>query len=65
MHMIDVLESALGVSAVKQMRPMQPGDVTATHADVSKLTRLTGYSPTVRLEEGLPRFVQWYRGHYA
>ena len=65
MHMIDVLESALGVSAVKQMRPMQPGDVTATHADVSKLTRLTGYSPTVRLEEGLPRFVQWYRSHYA
>jgi UDP-glucuronate 4-epimerase len=65
MHMIGVLEQALGVEAVKQMRPMQPGDVTATHADLSKLAGLTGYAPSVAIEEGLPRFVEWYRGRYG
>jgi len=64
MDMIGVLEHALGVSAVKQMRPMQPGDVTATHADISKLAALTGYAPTTMIEQGLPRFVDWYRGRY-
>ena len=44
---------------------VQAGDVTATFADVSKLTALTGYAPKVTLEEGLPRFVEWYRGYYG
>ena len=65
MDMIGVLEGALGEVASKVMRPMQPGDVTATHADVSKLAALTGYSPRVGIEEGLSRFVQWYRGFYG
>ena len=65
MDMIAVLEGALGVTAVKQMRPMQPGDVTATHADISKLARLTGYAPATMIEQGLPRFVEWYRGRYG
>src|SRR3546814_11387024 len=47
------------------MRPMQPGDVTATYADVSKLHALTGYRPKVMLEEGLQRFAVWYRDHYG
>ncbi len=64
MDMIAVLERALGVSAVKQMRPMQPGDVTATHADISKLAALTGYAPQTAIEDGLPRFVSWFRGRY-
>ena len=64
MDMIAVLEQALGVEAVKQMRPMQPGDVTATHADISKLASLTGYAPKTMIEEGLPRFVEWHRGRY-
>ena len=64
MDMIGVLERSLGVEAVKIMRPMQPGDVTATHADVSKLAALTGYAPTVNIEEGLPRFAAWYRSRY-
>ena len=65
MDMIAVLERALGVEAVKQMRPMQPGDVTATHADISKLASLTGYAPKTMIEDGLPRFVAWYRGRYG
>ncbi|WP_426040217.1 NAD-dependent epimerase/dehydratase family protein [Brevundimonas sp. TWP2-3-4b1] len=61
MEMISTLETALGREAVKVMRPMQAGDVTATWADVSRLTALTGYAPKVALAEGLGRFVTWWR----
>ena len=61
MEMIATLETALGREAVKVMRPMQAGDVTATWADVSRLTTLTGYAPRVALAEGLARFVTWWR----
>ena len=61
MDMISTLERTLGVEARKIMRPMQPGDVTATYADISKLNALTGYRPKVPLAEGLPRFVDWWR----
>jgi UDP-glucuronate 4-epimerase len=64
MDMIATLERALGREAKKLFRPMQPGDVTATYADVSRLKALCGYDPKVPLEEGLPRFVAWYRAHY-
>lgn len=64
MEMITTLEKALGLSAEKVMRPMQPGDVTATFADVSKLHALTGYQPKVMLAEGLERFVAWYKDYY-
>jgi UDP-glucuronate 4-epimerase len=63
MEMISTLERALGREAVKIFKPMQPGDVTATYADVSKLHALTGYDPKVTLEEGLARFVDWRRGY--
>ena len=65
MDMIAALEAALGCEAQKIMRPMQPGDVTATYADVSRLEALCGYHPKVMIEEGLRRFAHWYRGHYA
>lgn len=65
MDMIATLETALGRQATKIMRPMQPGDVTETYADISKLQALTGYQPKVKLEEGLPRFVEWYRAYHA
>ncbi|PZU52988.1 MAG: protein CapI [Brevundimonas sp.] len=61
MEMIATLEAALGVQANKIMRPMQPGDVTATYADISKLNALTGYRPRVALGDGLPKFVDWWR----
>jgi UDP-glucuronate 4-epimerase len=64
MDMIAVLEQALGRTADKQMRPMQPGDVTATFADVSRLNALCGYTPKVALEDGLRRFVEWYRSEW-
>ena len=64
MEMITTLEAAIGREAVKIMRPMQPGDVTATYADISKLHALTGYRPKVKLAEGLRRFVDWYKTFY-
>lgn len=64
MDMISTLESALGREAIKIMKPMQPGDVTATFANVSALHALTGYDPKVKLEDGIPRFVDWYRSFY-
>jgi UDP-glucuronate 4-epimerase len=65
MEMISTLEAALGVEAEKVFRPMQPGDVTATYADVSALNAVCGYQPKVMLAEGLGRFVDWYRGFYG
>jgi UDP-glucuronate 4-epimerase len=65
MDMIASLEAALGTEAAKVFKPMQPGDVTATFADVSRLRALTGYEPRVRLEDGLRRFAEWYRSWTA
>jgi UDP-glucuronate 4-epimerase len=64
MDMIHTLERALGHEARKIMRPMQPGDVSSTYANIDRLAALTGYQPKVRLDEGLGRFVAWYRGFY-
>jgi UDP-glucuronate 4-epimerase len=64
MRMIEVLEAALGRKAEKRFLPKQPGDVGATYADIARLKALTGYSPQVTLEEGLPRFVDWYRAFH-
>lgn len=58
---IELLEEALGRRAEKELLPMQPGDVPSTHADVSGLERAVGYRPRVPLEQGIPRFVDWYR----
>jgi len=63
MDMIATLEAALGARAVKLMRPMQPGDVRATYANVDALAALTGYRPKVMLVEGLARFAAWYRDY--
>jgi UDP-glucuronate 4-epimerase len=60
--MISTLERVLGRQAVKVLMPMQPGGVTATFADVSKLSALTGYHPMVAIDEGLERFATWWRG---
>ncbi|OYX00180.1 MAG: protein CapI [Caulobacter vibrioides] len=61
MDMITTLETALGIEANKVFRPMQPGDVTATYANIDKLHALCGYKPKVKLAEGLARFVRWRR----
>jgi UDP-glucuronate 4-epimerase len=46
------------------MLPMQPGDVPATYADIEELSRAVGYEPKTSIEEGMRRFVEWYRGFY-
>ena len=62
---IATIERALGVEAVKVFKPMQPGDVVATHADVSALRDWTGVSPRTPLATGIERFVDWYRRYYS
>jgi UDP-glucuronate 4-epimerase len=64
MHVVELLEKALGRAAVKQMLPMQPGDVTETFADVEDLMRDTGLKPETSIEDGIADFVAWYRDHY-
>ncbi|MCA6117733.1 NAD-dependent epimerase [Bradyrhizobium sp. WSM 1738] len=63
-HVVAVLERELGRTAIKEMLPMQPGDVTETFADVTELMRDTGFSPQTSIEDGLSDFVAWYRGYY-
>ena len=60
-----MIERCPGREAVKNMLPMQPGDVKATCADVSALAEAVGYRPKVPLEEGMTRFVSWYREYYG
>lgn len=65
MEMIETLQDALGVKAVLDLQPMQPGDVPETYADIDATTRDLGFRPTTSLEVGLRNFVNWYRGHYG
>jgi UDP-glucuronate 4-epimerase len=65
MRYIEVLERSLGKKAEMQMLPMQAGDVQATIADVSLLEAEFGYRPKTTVEEGVPRFVEWYKNYYG
>ncbi len=62
---IEVLEGCLGVRVEQRLLPAQPGDVEATWADVSDLEAAIGASPATPIEEGLPRFVAWYRAYHG
>jgi UDP-glucuronate 4-epimerase len=62
---VEVLEQAIGRKAQIEYAPMQPGDVHATYADIDASTRDFGFVPTTSIEEGLPKFVQWYREYYG
>src|SRR6516162_11647903 len=61
MLVVSLLEKEFGKPAVKEMLPMQPGDVEATYADVSDLERDIGFRPATPIEEGIARFAKWYR----
>ena len=61
---IEVLEDCLGAKAVRVMKPLQPGDVPDTYADVSELIGAVGYQPATPIEVGVRKFVEWYRGYY-
>jgi UDP-glucuronate 4-epimerase len=56
-----LIEEALGKKANVEMLESQPGDVSVTYADISKAKRLLGYQPKVKIEEGIKRFVEWYK----
>lgn len=64
MYFIECIEKALGLTAQKNMLPLQPGDVPKTYANIDALQQLTGFKPTVSIEEGIQRFVDWYREFY-
>lgn len=64
-QLVAALSTALGIQPVIEWAPMQPGDVQRTWADLDKSARVLGYAPRTRLEEGIDRFVTWFRGAYA
>lgn len=64
MHVVGLLERELGRTAVKELLPMQPGDVVETFADVEDLMRDTGFAPSTPIEHGVHNFVTWYRDHF-
>lgn len=61
---IAAIEAATGKRAIRNLMPMQPGDVPATWADAGLLMRLTGYSPKTKITDGVNSFVDWYREYY-
>jgi UDP-glucuronate 4-epimerase len=63
--MIALIERACGREAVKQMLPMQPGDVRETFADISAIERDLGFRPATTIAEGVPRFVEWFRDYHG
>ena len=60
-YLISLLEQALGKAAVIDRQPAQPGDVPITYADIAKARAKLGYQPQVKIEEGIPKFVEWFR----
>ncbi len=62
---IEVIESALGKQATKEFMDLQPGDVPATYADVDDLAQDVGFKPSTPIEEGVARFVEWYKQFYG
>ena len=65
MYLIEVLEKTLGKKAEKQMLPIQPGDVPSTYADVDALIADVGFKPATSIEDGVARFVEWYRSYFT
>ncbi len=65
LHVVTVLEEALGKPARKELLPMQPGDVLATYADIEDFARDIGFRPSTTIEEGIARFVRWYRDYHG
>jgi UDP-glucuronate 4-epimerase len=64
MHVVSLLEKEFGRTAVKEMLPMQPGDVPATYADIEDLARDVGFKPATTIEDGVGRFAKWFREYH-
>ena len=65
MDYIGALESALGLTAKKNMMPMQPGDVPMTNADTSELAKWVGFAPDTDVRDGVKRFAEWYLAYHG
>jgi UDP-glucuronate 4-epimerase len=64
-HMISLIEKACGRQAEKQLKPLQAGDVRDTFADISAIQNDLGFQPTTSIDEGIPRFVEWYKAYHG
>lgn len=64
-HFIELLEQHIGQKALKEMHPMQPGDVLRTYADITPLEKAVGFRPSTTLDEGLKKFVIWFKSYYG
>lgn len=64
-YLIELLEKALGKKAIIDLQPPQLGDVPITFADISKAKKMLGYNPQIKIEEGIPRFVEWFRSTHG
>jgi len=60
-RLIDLIEQGVGKKAIIDRQPMQPGDVPLTYADISKARKVLGYDPQTKLEEGIPKFIEWFK----
>ncbi len=65
MDFIEVLEECLGKKAIKNLMPIQPGDVPATYADIDDLSKDVGFKPSTPIGDGIKKFVEWYREYYG
>jgi UDP-glucuronate 4-epimerase len=65
LRFIEIIEKCLGKKALKNLLPMQPGDVPATYADIDDLEKDVGFRPSTLLEEGIPKFIEWYKDYYG
>jgi len=64
LRFVEILEEGLGRKALRELRPLQPGDVLASFAEISDLERDLGFCPSTSIETGLHNFVAWYREYY-
>lgn len=64
LYFIELLEKALGKSAIKEMLPMQAGEVVETFADIEKSQKMLHFSPSISIEEGIPRFIAWFKNYH-
>jgi UDP-glucuronate 4-epimerase len=62
-YLISLIENALGKKAIIDRQPSQPGDVPVTYANIGKARSLLGYSPGIKVEQGIPLFIEWFREH--
>ncbi len=65
MEYVKMVEQSVGKEAKKEFLPMQPGDVRASLADISKAKKMLGYDPKTTIKDGVPKFVKWYREYYG